>query len=82
MDDLLGKKQQAFSTGAITVDDAAKSILLDMPVSKIDSILDRAVLSRRIDNGPVCLSADIIEKFIGDKKSGETFGFGGTHAKK
>ncbi|MDE5561960.1 MAG: hypothetical protein K2J01_00145 [Clostridiales bacterium] len=82
LDDILGKKQQAFSTGVITVDDAAKSILLDLPICKMDGVLDSAVLSRRTDGEPICLTADIVKKFIGDKKTGETFGFGGTHAKK
>ncbi|MDE5593461.1 MAG: hypothetical protein K2I75_05965 [Clostridiales bacterium] len=80
--DLLRKKQQAFSTGTITVDGAAKDILLDMPISRIDGVLDQAVLSRRVDDGPICLSADVIEKFVGDNKTYATYGFGGTHAKK
>lgn len=82
LDELLHKKQTAFSTGLISVEDSVKDMLLDLPVGKMGNVLDRALLSQSLGNGPICLSADIIGKFIGEKNSNGAYGFGGPHAKK
>ncbi len=82
LNDILQKKQMVFSTGIITVEDGAKGMLLNIQTNKIDSVLDQAIMSQRIDSGPICLTADLIGKYIGDQNVNGTYGFGGTHAKK
>ena len=82
IEDILHKKQLAFSTGEVTVDDAAKDILLNMPINKIGAVLDQVILSQRIDSEPIRLSSETIKEYISDKVTTGIYGFGGNHAKK
>ncbi len=79
--ELMDKKQAEFYVCEITLEDSAKEILLNFSVGKISNVLDQAILSQRIDNDPIILSVETIEKFIGDKRAFGAYGFGGTHAK-
>lgn len=82
LEDILYKKQLAFSMGEITVDDAAKDMLLNLPTNKIENILDQAIMSHRTSDKPISLSAETIKEYIGDKITVGIYGFGGVHAKK
>lgn len=82
LENILRKKQVDFSVGEITMEDSAKDILLNAPINKISDILDQIILTQRRDNKPIHLMTEIVQEYIGAKLSHNTYGFGGTHAKK
>ena len=81
-EDLLNKKRTIFAVENITLEDDAKAILLNASINIISDVLDQAILSQRIGDGSIRLSAETVKEYIGDKKAAGTYGFGGSHAKK
>lgn len=75
--DVLRRKRVDFEMKKLTIDSAAKGILLGIPIDKIGDLLDVAILSTRSENGCCDLSAEKLRQCMSDLSAFRTYGFGG-----